>query len=1047
MRLANILAWVCALTLLCTTTPLWSQRTVAGNVNSDDGALPGAFVLVVGTTRGTTTDFDGNYLIDVLPTDTLQFSYIGYNNLEVPVLNQDRIDVNLTTGNDLEEVVVVGYGTMRKSDLTGSVASVKTEGIDEIPQVSVGQILTGRVAGVNISQSSGQVGSGVSIRIRGGNSLNGNNEPLYVVDGYPIINDDGAFGAADVLGQPNTVLGSSQDNPPGALNWLNPADIASIEVLKDASATAIYGSRGANGVIIITTKTGKKRKGQLTFSTSAGFSTLTNRNVDYLNASQYATLRNLRDEANGEEPLFNGRPDELGPNGRIIRHTLPENLGEGTDWIDAVLQTGITQNHSLGFTGGSDDVTYAGSVGYLDQEGAIINSGLQRINTRLNVTGKLKSWLTLTNNFTFSLEDSDNVVDSRNTGKNGPWARALMTIPVEPVFNENGELNVDYSGPLEFQLNNPVATAQGIKNKFRTNTFLDNISLKATVLEGLSVETRASVFSKRLLRDAYYNSQITSTGFSTGGLAAKNSTQVQSYLTETFASYNKKIGIHGVSAVVGYSYQTTTSERISLGAFGFPNDDLSNESFQSGTSIPSETFKVRDLLSSYFGRINYTLLDKYLFTFSGRADGSSKFGRNNRWAYFPSAAFAWKLDQEDFVQQLAVFDKLKLRASYGVTGNQSISSLQTIPLLTTVNYPIGGGVAVGARPGSIGNPDLRWETTNQFNLGIDAGFAAGRYTLSLDYYNKRTNDLLQQVPVPINSGFGLKFDNLGEISNEGFEVEFSAIVVNKALKWDMSGNFATNETRLISLGQGEANILRLRPPGITAAYDGSGVALVEGETPGVFYGYRRQGVWTSQEEIDANASLSTATVGSQRFRDLNGDGQITAADETIIGDPNPDFTLGWSNNFSYRGFDLAIQLQGVFGGDIFDIQRGISENPDLINNVLATTLDYFDPVANPGGQYAAPGQISGAYNFQDSWVEDGSFVRLRNVSLGYNFRDLKVIQGLRIYVNMVNMFTWTNYTGFDPEVNSFGQSNLYRSIDVATLPTFKTVTFGLNVNL
>lgn len=722
-------------------------------------------------------------------------------------------------------------------------------------------------------------------------------------------------------------------------------------------------------------------------------------------------------------------------------------MGQGTDWLDAVLQSGLTQNHSLGFTGGQDGLTYAGSVGYMDQTGAIINSGLERVNTRLNINAQVNSWLTISNNLIYSLEDSDNIVDSRNTGKNGPWARALMTIPTEPVFNANGTLNVDYSGPPEFNLNNPVATARGIKNKFRTNTFLDNLSLQFKIFDGFTLETRGSIFSKRLLRDAYYDSQLTSTGFSTGGLASKNTTQVQSFLTETFLSYSKNFDNHEFSAVAGYSYQTTTSENVNLGAFGFPNDNLSNESFQSGTTLPSETFKTKDLLSSYFGRINYTLLDKYLFTFSGRADGSSKFGVNNKWAYFPSGAFAWKMDNEKFIENLNFFSKLKLRLSYGLTGNQSIASLQTVPLLTTINYPINNNIEVGILPGSIGNPDLKWETTSQFNIGLDTGFKGGKYTLTLDYYNKLTKDLLQEVPVARNSGFASRFDNLGEISNKGFEFEFTANILNQNLQWDMAGNFARNKTELKTLGEGFTDILRLRPPGIVASYIGNGVALIPGETPGVFYGYRRQGIWRSQQEIDSNPSLSTATVGSARFMDVNEDGAITAEDETIIGDPNPDFTFGWTNDFKYKGFDLSIQFQGSIGGDIFDIQRGITENPEFSSNNLATTLDYFDPVSNPDGSYAAPGQISGAWHFQDTWVENGSFIRLRNVTLGYTFKELKAFQNLRVYINLVNFLTWTNYSGFDPEVNSFGQSNLFRSIDVGTIPTYKTMTLGVNINI
>lgn len=832
--------------------------TVKGSVFSENNEpLAGVSVNVKGSSGGTTTDAKGMFTIQVDKGVTLVLTFIGYEEKQIKVNRENSIgDIQMASKNSaLGEVVIIGYGTQRKSDLTGAVSSVSMRKVDEVPLVSVDQVLSGRASGVQITQSSGQAGAGTSIRIRGGNSLNGTNEPLFVIDGFPIINDNAAYSASGPLGLTNTPSGNpAQSNPNGALNWLNPADIQSMEILKDASATAIYGSRGANGVVIITTKKGKSGETRFNLSSSIGTSDFDASKIHLLNAEQYANYDNIYNAANGRTVWYK----DTTVNGKL--YASPAKLGKGTNWLDAIKHKGLTHNYTLGFSGGKD-VLFSGSGSFLKQETPILGSKFQRANFRLGVQTNLTDWLSLDNSTTLSLSTIDNGPgDTYDIEKYGPFEGALFANPAEPVYNSDGSLN--YLGKYPPANSPPVITfspvslTTDILNRNTIQTVLNNLSLKAKIINGVNFEVRGSIFSNSILRDLYYNSKTTFNGAQVGGLAGKNSNNSISYLIENFGTVNKTFGKNVFNSVLGYSYQKSTYRTITSGASGFPNDILKNEALSAGSSqYPTQTNKIEDLLSSYFGRINYIYNNKYSLTFTARYDGSSKFGSGNKWALFPSGAISWKLKEEEFLKSSNTFSDLKVRASYGLSGNQAISSLQSKSLLVFNNYPIGGVLQTGVVPSVLGNPNLKWETTRQFNLGIDFGFINQRLTGSFNYYIKNTVDLLQQKIIPSNSGFSSIFDNIGNISNKGIELELHANAINKPdFKWDVDFNIAHNKQILTSLGLPGTDTVVIRF-GVAGGSD-SYVALIKGQPVGLFYGYRRDGIFNQMRKRQRGRQLA-----------------------------------------------------------------------------------------------------------------------------------------------------------------------------------------------
>jgi TonB-linked SusC/RagA family outer membrane protein len=1019
-------------------------RIITGTVRDEKGEpLAGVSISVKGISMGTTTNEKGFFRLELTSNNVvLIISYIGYKQQEIVIGNQATIDIKLQAlSNGLDEVVVIGYGTQKKKDLTGAVTSVNIKKIDELPLLSVDQILAGRVGGVQINQSSGQAGAATSIRIRGGNSLNGTNEPLFVVDGFPIINDNSVFAAPGPLGLTNVQGGSNQGNPNGVLSWLNPADIESIEVLKDASSTAIYGSRGANGVIIITTKNGKSGQGRINFSTSIGVNNLNDKNIRLMGAKDYANYSNLTRIYQGLlyqgiYPYYN----DTTLNGEF--YPTPDKVGNGTNWLDVIKQKGITQNFAVDFSGGGDATTYSGGVSWSNQQTPIRGSQFQRLSSHLNSRTKVTKWLNADNNIIYTQSIIDNGPnDTRDARKYGAFEAALQANPVEPVYNKDGSYNFKGGAPLGVSAPglayNPLAMTTDTLNRNTGNTFLDNLSLKATIVEGINFEVRGSVFHNDVLRDIYYNSKTTYNGSQVGGLAGKNSNNSNTYLIENFATVNKTFGKNVFNAVLGYSYTDATYRIMQIGTSGFPNDILKNENMGAGnTQYPTQTTRVEDLLESYYVRVNDIFNDKYILTFTARRDGSSKFGSNNKWATFPSGAFGWRLKQENFLKDVKKISELKLRISYGSIGNQAIQSLQSKSLLGLNNYPIGGVLQTGVYPSILGNPNLKWEVTNEFNVGLDFGLFDQRLTGSLNYYVKNTSDLLQQLTVPANSGFSTLFENIGSISNKGIELELhGSIINNNNFTWDISANIAHNKNKLTNLGGGSDTLI------VTASYYlGQQVVLIKGRPVGLFYGYIQDGIYKSQSEVDNSAHLAGDTPGDLKFRDLNKDGIIDNRDQTVIGDPNPKFIYGFTNSFSYKKLDLNIVFQGVYGGDIYDVGKTAFNNADM--------LDYWSP-SNPNGKYAAPGHYIGNTNQSNFYVSKGSYLKLKSVALGYNFyfSKIKSIRNIRLFASASNLLTITKYKGFDPEVNSYDQSNLFRNIADLTVPLYKTYVIGINIGL
>ena len=1019
--------------------------TISGVVTSDNNTpLPGVTVKAKKAGGGTTTDEQGRYSLQIIKGDVVTFSYVGYEAKEFKVNNENsNLAMQLLSNTSaMADVVVIGYGTAKKKDVSGAVTSVNLNKVGEVPLTSVDQALTGRAGGVQINQSNGQAGAGTSIRIRGGNSLNGTNEPLFVIDGFPIINDNGAFGAGGPIGLTNGGSGNGgQGNPNGALNWLNPADIQSIEVLKDASATAIYGSRGANGVIIVTTKKGKAGQARLNFNTSYGVSKLNDSKIELMSGPEFAAYQNL---ANKElaRPVFY---KDTTING--ILYPSPSKIATNTNWIDVVKRNGVTQNHSLDFSGGKD-VLYSGSIGWLNQETPLIGSQFKRANFRLNLQTNLTPWLSLDNTASYSESKADNSPsDIRDVQKYGLFEAALAANPAEAPYNADGTLNfstADITGLKSPRIAfNPIALATDVLNRNTVSTFLNNLSLKAKIIQGLSLEVRGSLFKNDLLRDIYYNSKTTFNGFQTGGLAGKNTNTSNSYLLEAFGNYNKNFGQNLFTAVAGYSYQTSTYRIINAGASGFSNDILKNENLAAGsTTYPIQTSRTEDLLSSYFIRLNNVYNDKYIVTFTGRYDGSSKFTKGNQWSFFPSGAVSWRLSQEDFLKNVKNLSDLKLRVSYGLSGNQAVASLQTKSLLGFNQYPYGGILQTGVYPAVLGNPALKWETTKQLNIGLDFGFWNQRLTGSINYYVKNTDDLLQFLPLPANSGYTNQLNNVGSISNKGIELELRGVVVNtKDFKWDINANIASNKQKITNLGRGNVDTLLVRFDVVGGS--GAYTALIKNQPVGLFYGYVSDGLFRSDAELAKGPAISGSKVGTRRFKDLNGDGQINDKDRRVIGDPNPDFTFGIANNFSYKGFDLNFLLQGSVGGDMWNLGDYIQER---LGNRSKAANDYFTST-NTNAKYAAPGQQVGIDNHSDFSLQSASFMRLKSLNLGYNLPagTIKFVRSIRVYASATNLFTISKYAGYDPEVNSFAQSNLFRNIDILSIPLYKTYTIGLNV--
>ncbi|WP_282179758.1 TonB-dependent receptor [Maribacter stanieri] len=996
--------------------------TVTGTVQDQSGQpLPGANILEKGTTNGTQTDFDGNFEITISNADAiLSVSYIGFSSKEIAVNGQNSITVSLEeSAAALDEIVVVGYGTQKKSDLTGSVSSLKSEDLNPGANASVDQMMLGRAAGVQINQSSSAPGGGLSIRIRGASSLNASNEPLYVVDGFPIDNSPNltSGGAAEV---------SENQSPNNPLNSLNPADIESIEILKDASATAIYGSRGANGVVMITTKKGKSGKMRVTYDVYSGIQTVA-KTIDVLNTSQYINAINDLSQEQGNSPVFS--------------QADISSIGNGNFWQDQVFRSAPITSHNISVGGGDEKTSVYASVNYFDQEGVVKNSGIKKYTGRINIDSKIGERAKIGLNFNTSLIKDNNNIDGIQTNENaGPIYSSLLYDPTEPIYNADGT----FSQSANLTVNNPVTLITGILSLNESNRTFGSAYLNYDFTDNLSGKFNFGTDRQTSRRDIY-NSTQTIRGGAANGIANINVLERSNYLFEYTMNYQKAFNEnHNLTVLGGVTYQKFSLKNFYGNISGFPSDDIGTNNLELGDTNTDQlgSRAEENTLLSYLGRVNYNLYNKFLLTGSIRADGSSRFGENNKFGYFPSFAFGWKLNEEEFIPDL--FSQLKLRASWGLTGNQEIGNYNSqLTFQSGPNVVLGNSVLGSVIPSRKANDDLKWETTEQFNIGLDAAMLNGRISATLDYFSKNTKDLLFNLPLPLASGYASILSNVGEVQNKGFEVLINTTnVITDDFKWDTSLNFAAIKNKVVDLGRIESivtgNIMAV----------GNTAIIREGDPLASYYGYVVTGIFQEDDDI-ANSAQPIAEPGHPIFEDRDGDGAITPADQTIIGSPFPDFTYGIQNSFSYKNFQLDVFFQGQEGAELININLIESLYPANFrrNRQSRTIIDRWTP-QNPDAKW--PSSVNpnayGASKVNTLTVEDASYFRLKNVQLSYKVPvdNIDFLNSMRVYVTGQNLFTITDYGGFDPESNSLGSSNV--RVDYSSYPTARTYLLGLTAS-
>lgn len=1009
---------------------------VSGTVRAGDTnePLPGVNVSVKGTTQGVVTDAKGAFSINVPDPGTgpseavLVFSFIGYRTQEMRVGNLATLSVVLTVDDrSLDEVVVVGYGTQRKSDLTGAVASISAAELKKVPLTSLDQGLQGRAPGVQVTQSTGQPGGGVSIRVRGGNSITGNNEPLYVIDGFPVFSDASA--------SPGVNIGA-RTNPLAAIN---PNDIASIEILKDASATAIYGARGANGVVMITTKRGQSGKAKVDYEGYIGTQEVV-RMLPLLNARQYAELINDARQNSNLTPFFSARQlDSLNT--------------AGTDWQREIFRKAPMQSHQITVSGGNEQVQYALSGNHLSQEGIIINSGFKRSSIRLNIDAKATKVLKVGANFLFSQMNNRIVpTEAATIGNPGVIWSAHMYSPLISVYNPDGTYTYRNLDPA---VGNPVAYANGINNRSATSRFLSSLYAELTLANGLTFRANGGIDYANTKESLYVPSNIF-IGEGSKGQGTIGTMQIQSLLLENTLNYTREWGKnHRLNALAGYTVQTNTQDMVRAASQTYPTDQLGFNDLSYGTTYLAPASQVSSSkIASYLGRVNYGFKGRYLFTGTVRVDGSTRFGAGNKYGTFPSGSVAWRVIEENFMKPAERYlSDLKFRFSYGLTGNQEIGLYQSLPLLGNSATVFGNALALGIAPATIPNPDLRWETTAQVDVGVDMALFNNRIQLTADYYQKNTRDLLINITLPVSSGFGSTLKNIGQVRNTGWELGLSTVNVDKTFKWTTQFNLAGNRNEVTDLGT------------LTQFLRGSGLITLTnfnivrvGESVGSFFGRIDDGIFQTQAEVDASAQ-KTAKPGDRRYKDVNGDGIINDNDRAIIGSSQPKLFGGLTNTFSYKGLELSVFMNFVTGNNVLNFNRfrleslgsgsGTGSFPATANN-STNVLNRWTPTnpsqSVPRANTVYPGDILSSYQ-----IEDGSFLRVRNLSLAYNLpasvTQKLQIRMLRVYASGQNLLTFTRYTGYDPEVSRFAQSALSAGIDFGGYPIAKLYTVGINLGL
>ena len=994
---------------------------VSGTVKTSDGQpLPGATVLIKGTTTGTTTTTDGHFTLKAKTGEMLLISYLGFISQEVPVSNSKLNIVLIQETQSIEGIVVIGYGSVRKSDITGSVGTVKVKNLQSIPANSIDGLLQGRSAGLQVINSSQDPGAGSVVQIRGGSSLRGSNSPLLVVDGFP--------------------LGDA-----GNLKQINPADIASIEVLKDASASAIYGSRGANGVIIVTTIRAKEGVTKINVKQQTTLSRFNSKFNLWRDPVLMAQLTN-EDRINANlPPLYNGTTNSSG-----VYYPSVQELSDGTwpyntEWDKVVFRdTPISTNTSLNISSANSKTSYNLGVNYYDEKGVYIKDDYKKGIIKLDIDQKVFD--------NFKIRTSNNFSKGyRNYNGGLSYGRN----PIYPVYNPDGTYYL--SSVTDYY--HPIAITDNVTNKNNSVDFLSSWLFDWQIAKSLNIKSQVNYKYGNSIGDAYYPKKYTEAGDFNNGAAQLNNWMGQNLVSETYLTFDRTFeDIHKVTAMVGQSYEYSMNRSSNLYSYDFVNEATGNQNMGSGNpekNVHDNGFSESKLLS-FLGRINYGLKDKYLFTATLRADGSSKFGANNKWAQFPSAALAWKAQNEPFIKNLNIFDELKIRLSYGISGNQGISPYQTLSRYGVEKYydngkwntAIGPGYVVGSEGddgrfkmwGGIPNVDLKWETTAQKNLGIDIGFYDNRLRLIFDVYQKHTSDLLRERLLSLSSGYNRMWVNDGEIDNKGFEITVDGDIIDKK-DFDFSASliYSRNRNQIVSLGNEVTSGLSTDfMTGMKYEFWGTSLSqfrqtpniLAIGQPVNVFYGYKVDGIiQTEAEGLAAGLTGAMAKPGELKYVDLSNDGQITDKDRTVIGNPNPDFIISLSLNTRYKNFDLEVFLNAVVGNDVLYQNQWGQPN----TSPLRWTQD------NLTNDYPSLRQDR-SYYLSDWFVKDGSFLRIQNVNLGYNFNtaNVKWAKNFRLYFNVSDLYTFTKFKGYDPEVGSDG-------IYWGGYPRLSKWTFGLDL--
>lgn len=1026
---------------------LSAQNVTVRGLVTDSGGDPliGVTVQVSGTAVGTVTDIDGRFVLTNVPSNAvLDVSYVGMQSQSVALNGRTSLEIVLQDDTELlEELVVVGYGQMRRSDLTGAVVSVTDAAIKKSVPTSIDQVLQGRAAGVQIQANSGMPGASSAIRIRGTNSLNATNQPIFVIDGVIV----------------DSTTDSESNNP---LSGINPSDIVSMDILKDASATAIYGARASNGVIMITTKRGQAGEAIVSYDGYTGWQEMP-KQLEMLSLREYASHHNDR--------------ADLGLVDKSSAFIRPDLMGEGTNWQDELFRKAVMTSHNVSASGGTEKTTYAFSGGFLNQDGIALGSGFRRLSLRSNLDTQIKSWLRGGVNFSFS-ESKQKVGTDNNT-----IISALIQQPTVAVTAPDGS----FDGPDDVWMpENPVGLASirtnnNIKNNFRFSTYLE-----AELLEGLTLKTELS--SDYNLNKYYYYQPDYQFGIKTSDTRTSRWTKTDSkyWSWRNILSYNALLNeVHALNMMAGQEMSQSDWENQVGTATGFLTNTTPDLSAGDITSSTTTGSRVSNSIASFFGRAFYSFDERYLLTATIRRDGSSKFAQGNKWGWFPSLAFAWRASQESFLIDNMTVDNLKFRLGWGATGNQNVSDYAYLAMLAFKTTPWGTGVLTG----NTANPNLTWETTYSYNLGVDFGLLNNRIEFIGDLYYKKTDNLLLQLPLPAflgSSGQGAAsnpWGNVGSLENKGIELTLNTTnIATKDFQWTTNLVFSSNRNKVLSLDTDNSSIEKTFQPGSTNYIV---TKTVVGQPIGQFWGYKVIGRFNEATDFyykdgqgdikqvaipEGNTIAENSTwIGDYIFEDLNNDGVINNEDATFIGNPEPKFTYGIGNTFSFKDVDLTIFFSGSYGNKALNLARYRIEDPRSNANILKTSLDYAKvSMINPngpeddyrnlrvvGGDPFMPAlQASDANNnytrISDLLIEDASYIRLQNISLGYTL-PRKIISKLyltnvRVYANIQNLYTWSKYKGLDPEIGAMYGDALMTGLDYGRYPSPRIYTFGLNVS-